>query len=77
MTTAMSPTEQVLAQLGRQKWAVDTRDAQALRGLYTADSAQVIYRGAIGGVQAGQQLGVPGIDRPLLPGKLRLDLLDG
>ena len=49
MTTAMSPTEQVLAQLGRQKWAVDTRDAQALRGLYTADSAQVIYQGGPGG----------------------------
>ena len=40
----MSPVEQVLAQLGRQKWAVDTRDAAALTGLYTADSAQVIYQ---------------------------------
>jgi hypothetical protein len=45
MTTAMSPAEQVLAQLGRQKWAIDTRDAEALTGLYTADSAQVIYQG--------------------------------
>ena len=45
MTVPMSPVEQVLAQLGRQKWAVDTRDAAALRGLYTADSAQVIYQG--------------------------------
>jgi hypothetical protein len=45
MTIAMSPSEQVLAQLGRQKWAIDTRDAQALAGLYTADSAQVIYQG--------------------------------
>src|SRR6516225_97055 len=45
MTTAMSPAEQVLAQLGRQKWAVDTRDAEALKDLYTADSVQVIYQG--------------------------------
>jgi len=49
MTIPMSPAEQVQAQLGRQKWAVDTRDAQALRGLYTADSAQVIYQGGPGG----------------------------
>jgi hypothetical protein len=41
-TVTMSPSEQVLAQLGRQKWAIDSRDAEALRGLYTADSAQVI-----------------------------------
>lgn len=41
----MSPAEQVLTQLGRQKWAVDTRDAQLLHGLYTADCEQVIYRG--------------------------------
>jgi hypothetical protein len=41
----MSPSEQVRNQLGRQKWAVDTRDAGALEGLYTADSAQVIYQG--------------------------------
>jgi hypothetical protein len=41
----MSPVEQVQAQLARQKWAVDTRDAEALKALYTADSAQVIYRG--------------------------------
>jgi hypothetical protein len=40
----LSPAEQVLAQLGRQKWAVDTRDADVLRGLYTAASEQVIYR---------------------------------
>ncbi|MGH3248398.1 MAG: nuclear transport factor 2 family protein [Trebonia sp.] len=40
----MSAADQVLAQLGRQKWAVDARDAEALRGLYTADSEQVIYR---------------------------------
>ena len=46
MTIAMSPVEQVLAQLGRQKWAVDTRDAQLLHDLYTADSEQVIYRGS-------------------------------
>jgi len=45
MTIPMSPFEQVQAQLGRQKWAVDTRDAAALKGLYTADSAQVIYQG--------------------------------
>lgn len=43
--TRMSPVEQVLAQLGRQKWAIDTRDAEALGVLYTVDSAQVIYRG--------------------------------
>ena len=42
---AMSPAEQVLAQLGRQKWAVDARDAEALRPLYTADSEHVLYRG--------------------------------
>ena len=45
MTAAMSPVEQVHAQLARQKWAVDTRDAEALGCLYTADSAQVIYQG--------------------------------
>jgi hypothetical protein len=45
MTIPVSPLEQVQAQLARQKWAVDTRDAQALAGLYTADSAQVIYQG--------------------------------
>lgn len=45
MTIPMSPVEQVHAQLGRQKWAVDTRDAETLKGLYTADSAQVIYQG--------------------------------
>ena len=45
MTIPMSPVEQVQAQLARQKWAVDTRDAEALNGLYTADSAQVIYQG--------------------------------
>ena len=41
----MSASEQVLAQLGRQKWAIDTRDADALTALYTADSAQVVYEG--------------------------------
>ena len=45
MTIPMSPLEQVQAQLARQKWAVDTRDAEALTDLYTADSAQVIYQG--------------------------------
>lgn len=45
MTIPMSPLEQVQAQLARQKWAVDTRDSEALAGLYTADSAQVIYHG--------------------------------
>jgi hypothetical protein len=45
MTIPMSPVEQVQAQLARQKWAVDTRDAAALTDLYTADSAQVIYQG--------------------------------
>ena len=44
-TVPMSPAEQVLAQLGRQKWAVDARDAEALRPLYTADSEHVLYRG--------------------------------
>ena len=41
----MSASEQVLAQLGRQKWAIDTRDAEALTALYTADSAQVVHAG--------------------------------
>ena len=41
----MSPVEHVQAQLARQKWAVDLRDAGALADLYTADSAQVIYQG--------------------------------
>ncbi len=45
MTISMSPLEQVQAQLARQKWAVDLRDADALADLYTADSAQVIYQG--------------------------------
>jgi hypothetical protein len=45
MTIPMSPLEQVQAQLARQKWAVDLRDAEALKDLYTADSAQVIYQG--------------------------------
>jgi SnoaL-like domain len=45
MTVPMSPAEQVQAQLARQKWAVDTRDAELLAGLYTADCEQVIYRG--------------------------------
>jgi hypothetical protein len=49
MTIPLSPLEQVRAQLGRQKWAVDTRDAGALAALYTADSAQVIYQGGPGG----------------------------
>jgi len=44
MTIPMSPVEQVQAQLARQKWAVDLRDAEALKDLYTADSAQVIYQ---------------------------------
>jgi hypothetical protein len=45
----MSPAEQVLAQLGRQKWAVDARDAEALRGIYTAGSEQVVYHGGAQG----------------------------
>jgi SnoaL-like domain len=45
----LSPAEQVLAQLGRQKWVIDARDAAALPSLYTADSAQVVYQGAPGG----------------------------
>jgi hypothetical protein len=49
MTTAMSPIEQVLAQLGRQKWAIDTRDEEMLHALYTPDSAQVVYRGGPSG----------------------------
>jgi len=51
MTIAMSPVEQVHAQLARQKWAVDTRNAEALAPLYTADSAQVIYQGGPDGRQ--------------------------
>jgi hypothetical protein len=45
----MSAVEEVLAQLGRQKWAIDSRDADALRALYTAGSAQLIYRGGPAG----------------------------
>jgi len=45
MTVPMSPVEQVVAQLGRQKLAVDTRDAALLTSLYTADCEQVTYRG--------------------------------
>ena len=77
MTIPMSPVEQVQAQLARQKWAVDTRDAELLAGLYTADSAPVDHLGAVGRVKAAQGLRVAGVDRPLLPGKLRLDLLGG
>ena len=51
MTVPMSPVERVRAQLARQKWAVDTRDAEALADLYTADSAQVIYQGGPDGRQ--------------------------
>ena len=47
----MSASEQVLAQLGRQKWAIDTRDADALKALYTADSAQVVYQGGPAGAR--------------------------
>ena len=43
--TPMSPAAQVLSQLGRQKWAVDARDADALRRLYTPGSEQVICQG--------------------------------
>jgi SnoaL-like domain len=49
MTISMSPVEHVQAQLARQKWAVDTRDAELLTSLYTAGSAQVIYQGGPGG----------------------------
>jgi hypothetical protein len=49
MTIDLSPVEKVLAQLGKQKWAFDTRDAQELPSLYTADSSQVIYRGGPAG----------------------------
>ncbi len=38
----MSPFDHVRAQLARQKWAVDTRDAGALYDLYTADCTLVI-----------------------------------
>jgi hypothetical protein len=45
MIPDFSPAEQVQAQLARQKWAVDTRDAELLADLYTADCEQVVYRG--------------------------------
>ena len=51
MTVPMSPVEQVLSQLSLQKWAVDTRDAELLRRLYTADCEQVTYRGGPQGRQ--------------------------
>ena len=57
MTIPVSPLEQVQAQLARQKWAVDTRDADALRGLYTAASAQVIYQGGPDGREIARSQG--------------------
>jgi hypothetical protein len=45
MPAEPSPAEQVLTRLARQKWAVDTRDADALKPLYTTDSAQAVYQG--------------------------------
>lgn len=64
MTIPVSPLEQVRAQLARQKWAVDTRDADALKPLYTADSGQVIYQG---GRAAGRR------SPPVLKGYLAYD----
>jgi hypothetical protein len=51
MTVPMSPAEQVLSRLSLQKWAVDTRDAELLLSLYTADCEQVNYRGGPDGRQ--------------------------
>ncbi len=43
LPSGMSPAEQILAQLGRLKWAAGARAAEMLRGLYTARSEQVIH----------------------------------
>ena len=51
MTTTTSPDltvtpfDAVRAQLGRQKWAVDTRDEAALHDIYLEDSELVINQG--------------------------------
>ncbi len=69
MSIELSPAEQVLAQLGRQKWAVDARDAEALRPLYTADSGQVIFRGGPGGpVQIDERRGRDAIIAAIVAG---------
>lgn len=41
----MSPFDEVRAQLGSQKWAVDTRDAAALDGIYASDCELVLHNG--------------------------------
>lgn len=38
----MNPYDEVRAQLGRQKWAVDSRDADALSGIYTRDCTLIL-----------------------------------
>jgi hypothetical protein len=45
MTIELSPAEQVLTELGRQKWAADFHDEAELRDCYTEDSTQVVYVG--------------------------------
>lgn len=44
---AISPLDLVRAQLGRQKWAVDTRDLDALDGIYARDCVLVLKQGGI------------------------------
>lgn len=41
---AVGPLDRVRAQLGRQKWAVDTRDLAALDGIYAADCLLVLKK---------------------------------
>jgi hypothetical protein len=42
---AISPFEAVRMQLGRQKWAVDSRDEAALRGIYLANCELILSQG--------------------------------
>lgn len=40
----VGPLDQVRAQLGRQKWAVDSRDLAALDGIYTRDCVLLLKK---------------------------------
>jgi len=43
----MGPFDEVRAQLARQKWAVDSRNAEALPNLYTAGCVLIIKNGGV------------------------------
>lgn len=45
LAAAMTPFDVVRAQLGRQKWAVDTRDEAALYDIYAEDGELVLNTG--------------------------------